>query len=83
MTIKEVCRFDSHGLWCCQGARFSKQGTLKNTIGHLVQNCEQGMTHDELATCLGLRVHDTLLDLVAEETIQRQKLGPTYVYLGR
>ena len=83
MTIKEVCRFDSHGLWCCKGARFSRHRTLKNTISHLVQNSEQGMTHDELATCLGLRVHDTLLDLVAEETIQRQKLGPTYVYLSR
>lgn len=83
MTIEEVCRFDSHGLWCCKGARFSRQGTLKNTIFHLVQNSKRGMTHDELATRLGLRVHDTLLDLVAEDKIQRHKLGPTYVYLSR
>lgn len=83
MTIEEVCRFDAHGLWYCKGARFSRQGTLKNTILHLVKNSEQGMTHDELATRLGLRVHDTLLDLVAEDKIQRQKLGPTYVYLSR
>jgi predicted transcriptional regulator len=83
MTIEEVCRFDAHGLWYCKGARFSRQGTLKNTILHLVKNSEQGMTHGELATRLGLRVHDTLLDLVAEDKIQRQKLGPTYVYLSR
>jgi len=83
MTIEEVCHFDAHSLWYCKGARFSRQGTLKNTILHLVKNSEQGMTHDELATRLGLRVHDTLLDLVAEDKIQRQKLGPTYVYLSR
>jgi hypothetical protein len=83
MTIEEVCRFDSYGLWCCKGARFSKHGTLKSTIGHFVQNSKQGMTHDELATCLGLRVHDTLLDLVSEEILQRQKLGPSYVYFSK
>jgi hypothetical protein len=38
------------------------------------------MTHEELATLLGLRVHDTLLDLVREGAIRRQRLGPTFVY---
>ena len=83
MTIEEVCRFNAHGLWCCKGARFSRQGTLKNTILHFVQDSRQGMTHDELATRLGARVHDTLLDLVMEDKIQRQKMGPAYVYLSR
>ena len=31
VTIEEVARFDSHGLWVCKGARFSVRGTLKST----------------------------------------------------
>ncbi len=40
------------------------------------------MTHAELATLLGVRVHNTLLDLVEEEWLEREQLGPTFVYLS-
>jgi hypothetical protein len=83
MTIEEVASFDSRGLWAYKGARFSMRGTLKNTIRHFVEASKQGMTHEELATLLGVRVHDTLLDLVMEDEILRQRLGATYVYLNR
>ena len=82
ITIEEVARFDSRGLWFCKGARFSKLGTLKNTVHQFVQVSEGGMTHEELATLLGLRVHDTLLDLVEEDTIRRERLGPSFVYVA-
>ena len=29
MTTEEAARFDSHGLWLCKTARFSKRGTLE------------------------------------------------------
>lgn len=80
ITIDEVARFDSRGLWGCKGARFSKQGTLKSTIHKFVQISEKGMTHEELAAVLGLRVHDTLLHLVEEDMIRRERLGPSFVY---
>ena len=80
MTIEEVARFDSHGLWLSKTARFSKRGTLKNTVLHFVQTSKEGMIHQELVTLLGVRVHDTLLDLVKEGQIRRQRLGPTFVY---
>ena len=83
MTIEEVARFDSRGLWVSKDARFSKRGTLKETVRHFVQSSKQGMTHEELATLLGVRVHDTLLDLVREGGIRRQRLGPTFVYSSR
>ena len=82
MTIEEAARFDSHGLWLCKTARFSKRGTLKNTVLHFVQTSREGMTHQELVTLLAVRVHDTLLDLVKEGGIRRQRLGPTFVYLS-
>jgi hypothetical protein len=82
MTIEEVASFDSRGLWLCKGARFSKHGTLRNTVHQFVQHNEKGMTHEELATALGLRVHDTLLHLVNEGKIRRERLGPSFVYLS-
>lgn len=82
MTLEEVASFDSRGLWICKGARFSKYGTLRNTVHQFVQGSEKGMTHEELAMALGLRVHDTLLHLVNEGKIRRERLGPSFVYLS-
>jgi hypothetical protein len=40
------------------------------------------MTNEELAAALGVRVQNTLLQLVREKKVQREHLGPTFVYLG-
>jgi hypothetical protein len=80
-TIPEVARFDSHGLWTCKKARFSKHGTLKDTLAYLVQSSQQGMTHQELASLLAVRVHNPLLELTREGTLHRERIGPTFVYL--
>ncbi len=83
LTVKGVVDFDSQGLWVWKTARFSRQGTLKQTVHHFVQACERGMTHEELATLLGVRAHNTVLELVGEDRIRRERLGPTFVYLSR
>jgi hypothetical protein len=83
LTISEVARFDSRGLWVCKGARFSKRGTLKDTAQYFVESSKQGMTHEELATLLGLRIHDTLLGLVQERRIQRERVGAVFLYCSR
>jgi len=80
LTIDEVAEFDSRGLWGFSAARFSKHGNLKETVWQFVEHSEQGMTHEELATLLGVRVHNSLLELVEEEWTHRERLGPTFVY---
>jgi hypothetical protein len=82
LTIDEVAEFDSRGLWGFSAARFSKHGNLKETVWQFVEDSEQGMTHEELATLLGVRVHNSLLELVEEEWTHRERLGPTFVYLS-
>ena len=82
LTIDEVAEFDSRGLWGCSAARFSQHGNLKETVWQFVKDSEQGMTHEELAILLGVRVHNSLLELVEEERIYRERLGPTFVYLS-
>ena len=82
LTIDEVAQFDSRGLWGWNAARFSKQGSLKETVWHFVENGEYGMTHQELAALLGVRTHNSLLELVQEEWTHRERLGPKFVYLS-
>jgi hypothetical protein len=82
LTIEEVAEFDSRGLWVWKGARFSRYGTLKDTVEHFVQTSERGMTHEELMALLSVRAHNVLLELVEADRIRREALGPTFVYLS-
>ena len=81
-TIDEVSYFDSYGLWMCKGARFSKHGTLKQTVAHFVTTSKEGMIHEELSGLLAVRTHNTLPTLFEEGIIHREKIGPTFVYLS-
>ena len=83
LTVEEVAEFDSRGLWVWKTARFSRHGNLKQTLMFFVEDSKEGMTHEELATLLGVRAHNTLLELVHEEKIRRERLGPTFVYVSR
>jgi hypothetical protein len=83
LTINKVAEFDSRGLWAWNVARFSKYGSLKETVWHFVKDSSKGMTHAELATLLGVRAHNSLLELVEEKWLCRERLGPTFVYLSR
>jgi hypothetical protein len=40
------------------------------------------MTHEELASLLAVRTHNTLLELVEEKRIRRERLGPRFVYFS-
>jgi len=81
-TIDEVAQFDARGLWFWKAARFSTHGSLKETVWHLVEDSQQGMTQEELASLLEVRTHNPLLELVEEGWIHRERLGPTFVYLS-
>ena len=82
LTIDEVADFDSRGLWAWKSARFSKHGNLKDTVDFFVNQSKGGMTHEELASLLAVRTHNTLLELVAENSLHREHLGPSFVYLS-
>jgi DNA-binding XRE family transcriptional regulator len=82
LTIDEVAQFDARGLWFWKAAKFSKHGSLKETVWQLVEDSQQGMTQEELASLLEVRTHNPLLELVQEEWTHRERLGPTFVYLS-
>ena len=81
-TLADIPRFDEHGVWHYRGIGFSRAGTLKRTTAELVRTSEAGRTHPELEQIVRVRVHNTLLDLVEEEEIGRERLGGLYIYVS-
>lgn len=80
-TLADVAQFDADGLWQHQGVFFSRQGTLRATVRHLVQTADAGRTHAELQQRLRVRVHNILLDLVRHNEIGREELDKLFLYV--
>jgi len=81
-TFKDIPQFDPDGLWHYQGVGFSRYGSLRSTIEHLVEDANAGRTHSELYVRLQVRVHNTLLDLVRSKRIGREPFAGEYVYVS-
>ncbi len=81
-TLRDVPQFDADGLWRYQGVGFSRFGSLKSTVEHMVVEADAGRTHHELHVSLQVRVHNTLLDLVREQRIGREPFAGQYLYVS-
>ena len=81
-TLAHIPDFDEHGLWFFQGVGFSKAGTLKSTVTELVHRSEAGRRHEELESLLRIRVHNTLLILVRDGSIGRERIEKAYLYVS-
>jgi hypothetical protein len=81
-TLRSMAVFDSDGIWRWQGVGFSRAGTLKSTVLHLVDSSQAGHTQRELQGRLGVRVHNPLLELVEDKKLGRESLDDEYVYVA-
>lgn len=81
-TLMDIPQFDHDGLWYCQGVGFSRQGSLKSTVAHMVAESDAGRTHFELHARLQVRVHNTLLALVRGQQIGRELFEAQYLYVS-
>ena len=81
-TLCDIPRFDEHGLWFHREIGFSRAGTLKRTVALLVEQTPDGRTHEELAQLLRVRVHNTLLDLLRQGLIGRERLQSVFLYVS-
>jgi hypothetical protein len=61
---------------------FSRDGTLKATVRRLVDVSDAGHTQRELALRLGVRVHNSLLELVESRQLGREAVDDEYVYVA-
>lgn len=81
-TLERIARWDGHGLWAFTGIRFSRHGTLVETIAQLVDAAGGGRLAVELEAVLGVRVHAALLTLYRRGRVLRQQLGGEYLYVS-
>jgi hypothetical protein len=79
-TLRHLAQFDANGFWYYGEIGFSKYGTLLDTITHLVNASETGMTHAELQQDCHLVVKAALLDLLEKKKVSREKKQNIFVY---
>ena len=81
-TLRDIPQFDRFGLWFHRDIGFSEAGTLKQTVALQVEQTPDGRTHNELQHLLRVRVHNTLLDLLRQRRIRRERLARVYLYVS-
>jgi hypothetical protein len=81
-TLRDIPRFDTDGLWQHAGVLFSRDGTLRSTVRRLVEEADAGQFHRELQLRVGLRVHNTLANLVEDKLLGREALQGEYLYVS-
>lgn len=79
-TLEKIARFDHQGLWSYSDVRFSKHGTLMSTLQHFTAESHSGYFADELKQLLGVSVKESLLRLVANGQVSREKVANRYLY---
>ena len=81
-TLRSIPRFDQDGLWFYSDIGFSRAGSLTNTLVDLTTRSGAGMTAEQLGAKLRCRCHSVLVQLCRQGRLQRQKIGPSHVYLA-
>jgi len=82
-TLTTIPEFDDYGLWSYHDIRFSKWGTLPETMVAVVDHSAAGMTARELADLLHVRNAKPLLaQLAMKERLRRETVGRSFVYLA-
>lgn len=82
-TIKALTKFDHHGIWCHNNICFSKLGTLKRTITHLIDNSPSGMTVSQISNILRIKCYAPLNLFYKNGYFNRIKHEKQFIYLSK
>lgn len=81
-TLKNIPKFNNFKIWHYRNIGFSLHGNLKLTVYSIISYSETGVTHREIEKVVKIRVYNTLLDLVKEKKVHREKYESSYLYLS-
>src|SRR5450756_2523250 len=79
-TLREIARFDDHGLWSQADVWFSRFGTLLATAEVFVNRSPRGFFAEELARALHVEVQDALHQLTQQRRVTREMVSGLYLY---
>jgi len=82
-ALRETMQFDQNGLWSARSVWFSKYGTLMATLEQFVQNAERGCFSKELETLLHVGAKESLLRLLQQGRVSRERVSLAYLYCSR
>ena len=78
-TLDELASYDEHGLWNCDGIRFSSKGSLMSTAQHLTETSEGGHTASELSEIVGVDAYPVLYKLTRAGRLSRADVDGTHI----
>lgn len=81
-TLFDIPTFDELGLWSYKKIRFSRYGSISQTLVELIERSEAGYTAKELSGILDVQVAPELSRLHGLRRVQRERLGSSFVYLA-
>jgi hypothetical protein len=82
-TLTRLAQFDERGLWAYRDIRFSKWGTLPDTVLGQIEFSPSGMTARELQELLHVaNVRPTLTHLTRQGCLQRARIAEATVYFA-
>lgn len=79
-TLDRITRFNSDGLWSTDSVWFSSYGTLLSTLVGFIDNSEAGLFGAELKDSLHVEVNTSLLKLIHQDKVLREKVHGRYLY---
>jgi hypothetical protein len=82
-TLREIARFDDHGLWSQADVCFSRFGTLLATAEVFVNRSPRGYFAEELARALHVEVQDALHQLTQQRRVTREIVSGLYLYTAK
>ena len=80
-TLVDIPQFDNDGLWSYRSVRFSRYGSLTDTVTALVCDSPTGLNAYELQQTLAVDVTPTLTKLHRKGKFKREKIGGVFVYV--
>jgi len=79
-TLDELACFNADGLWSFDSVWFSRYGTLLSTLEGFIDNAEAGYYGAELRERLHVDVNTSLLKLINQGKVVREKVHGLYLY---
>jgi len=81
-TLPSIVQFNKKGLWRHEGVFFSRHGTLKNTVVHLVRISAAGLCNSELKEILGVDPTSYLAQRKQLSGVKAEKRNREVVYFS-
>ena len=81
-TLPDIARFDRNGLWEYKEVRFSKHGSLKQTLLDLVRNSPAGLDATEIGSLLHVAPHSFLSHFRTIPGMKRERHHNRFVYFS-